>query len=601
MSRSLQSSSARGIPTRLFGTFRQNQWNSKENQRRFFDRLFNVFELKDWRDWYQYGVEEIRTNGGGGIISHFGNHIYALMSAYPEHDWEIFRFQQTPYLFWKDESNQKHCMDQLGKHFGIKKADDWYEISSTTLSEINRNNKPISLISYHGTLYKALCAVYPSHKWDESKFVRPGYWSDKGRQRAFFDKLGKKLFIEKWQDWYNVSKDDIRSESQGTAILHHFNNSRKKALQSAYPEHPWLFTTFKTNSVGSETPQVLFARTIKELFPQHEVASNYSDSQLKDFDQKLDVYIPALKLGFCYSPFEFRGDRINFIKASKANGITTIVVPHWWDNTRESLLATIHAARPDVVQLPPPGSTPIQNEMWLEPSYLRRFLEKLASRFSVKKPEDWYFITLDNFIQNGGAETVKTFRKYFKNDDVLIQMLKVAYPEQQWERSNFEVKSRAQAHLHAIMIDTFPSTEIHSNFLHPKFKYEKSDHPIELDIFIPSLKLAFEYHGAQHFERPFGQQFLASAAEDRLGKDQQRRDACLAEGITLIEIPFWWDGSRFSILATIAKCRPDLAHSLGKIPEFAVPISMSAKDSAKKLKAHGSKNREAKDKRHHFK
>ncbi len=31
-----------------------------------------------------------------------------------------------------------------------------------------------------------------------------------------------------------------------------------------------------------------------------------------------------------------------------ANGITLIVVPYWWDNTIESVAATIHKVRPDI-------------------------------------------------------------------------------------------------------------------------------------------------------------------------------------------------------------------------------------------------------------
>lgn len=60
---------------------------------------------------------------------------------------------------------------------------------------------------------------------------------------------------------------------------------------------------------------------------------------------------------------------------------------------------------------------------------------------------------------------------------------------------------------------------------------------MELDIFIPSLNLGLEYHGEQHFQdvQYFGpkQQYTT--------RDTHKREACEAQGITLIEVPYWWD------------------------------------------------------------
>jgi len=92
------------------------------------------------------------------------------------------------------------------------------------------------------------------------------------------------------------------------------------------------------------------------------------------------------------------------------------------------------------------------------------------------------------------------------------------------------------------------------NYLHPNLKFKKSEHGIEFDVFIPSLQLAFEYQGEQHFVN-VGR---FTTVEKQKLRDKEKRELCEQNGITLIEIPFWWDTTKSSLQATIAKVRPDL-------------------------------------------
>ena len=87
---------------------------------------------------------------------------------------------------------------------------------------------------------------------------------------------------------------------------------------------------------------------------------------------------------------------------------------------------------------------------------------------------------------------------------------------------------------------------------------------MQLDVFVPFHNLAFEYQGEQHYKDipMMGPQSLWT------NRDQQKRKACFRRGITLIEIPYWWNEEKESLLTTIHKQRSDI------FPDFnpAAPI-----------------------------
>lgn len=52
-------------------------------------------------------------------------------------------------------------------------------------------------------------------------------------------------------------------------------------------------------------------------------------------------------------------------------------------------------------------------------------------------------------------------------------------------------------------------------------------------------------------------------------RDEEKREECKNRNISLIEIPFWWDGKPESLIATIHRIRPDVIPQ----PGLGTPIS----------------------------
>jgi hypothetical protein len=102
-----------------------------------------------------------------------------------------------------------------------------------------------------------------------------------------------------------------------------------------------------------------------------------------------------------------------------------------------------------------------------------------------------------------------------------------------------------------------PDTEILSNYYHPQLSNENrfTKRPLELDIYIPSLSLALEYQGEQHFHHSH---IFAETHSQQQQWDQYKQTLCRELGVDLIRVPYWWDREPDSLAATIHHYRPDI-------------------------------------------
>eukprot|EP01114_Cavostelium_apophysatum_P024919 TRINITY_DN9974_c0_g1_i2.p1 TRINITY_DN9974_c0_g1~~TRINITY_DN9974_c0_g1_i2.p1 ORF type:complete len:144 (+),score=26.97 TRINITY_DN9974_c0_g1_i2:39-434(+) len=122
-----------------------------------------------------------------------------------------------------------------------------------------------------------------------------------------------------------------------------------------------------------------------------------------------------------------------------------------------------------------------------------------------------------------------------------------------------------------------PEVDFHLNYL-MNSRYRESQRPMQLDIYAPTVGVAFEYQGQQHYaasppRNPDVNSFdnpssllptstspdpfdMFGDAKSRYERDDEKAKACEENGIRLIYVPYWWDRSETSLLATIRKIIP---------------------------------------------
>jgi hypothetical protein len=284
--------------------------------------------------------------------------------------------------------------------------------------------------------------------------------------------------------------------------------------------------------------------------------------------------------------------------------------------------------------------------MWKNQKNVRNFFDSLGLSLNIKDPEDWYQISPSSIIKEGGSNMLRYFkgdyvkalncafpeckwmfwkfrrvpRNYWDIEENQLQFfqylqhqLDITSPEQWRFVSSEQIKQmkgysflekvgglekmiqkfcskifkeessfKSQNFLLKVTQELFPGKQILSNYKHPLLKYSSSNTSIELDIFLPEISLALEYHGTQHFQH----NSLFGECDERILRDQQRRKFCKESGITLIEVPYWWDKSKDSLAHTIHLCRNDL---IRRPTIFSSPIPSSppvAKRQVTRRKQH---------------
>ena len=489
-----------------------NYW-TMERRQRFLNKIKEEFQIHHQQDWKKVLWKDITQRGGSGLQHKYESIYNLLCDTFPEEPFDIFEVSSIlPNKFWDDQKNVYSFLERVKQKCNIKDPSDWEKVNFQQICELGGR----SLYKQEKKLHLILEKYYPEEDWEFIRKRKPNsHWNNPENLKDELEEIGKKLGVQALSDWDKITTP--RFVQCGGAKLMKKGYSFFDLLSTAYPTHNW------------------------------------------------NVY---LRRQLPFSFWKDKKNRVEFIEQfAKANGITK---PEDWSKISLSYFRN-HGGR-GIMKYYPSFYELLKdcypNEDWsvhkvrkaVPKNYWKNNDEKAMIRHieevcKITKTADWYRVSLEQIRHTGCLTYVK--RTGLKN------ILKRVYPEVPWKEQLFStrLKRSSQRWLFVQVQELFGNEEIVEDYYLSTGKDEITQHhkvAIQFDIFLPRIKVAFEYQGAHHYsENPQFGGFLELYQQ----RDKEKIEIAKRENIKLLLIPYWWDGEINSLKTFIKTQEPNLLES----------------------------------------
>lgn len=139
--------------------------SQKAIHKKFFDTYALRNNIREYEDWYNVKVADVKKSGGANVILHYNNSLVkAILNIYPEYNWQVWKFDQAPSGYWSVDSNVRQYLDWLGNKLCIRNLDDWKSVSQQDLEE----HKGIYVTRINGGLKALLERAFPEKFGNEN-------------------------------------------------------------------------------------------------------------------------------------------------------------------------------------------------------------------------------------------------------------------------------------------------------------------------------------------------------------------------------------------------------------------------------------------------
>ena len=465
-------------------------WEKQENIQKFLVELKEKLNLKTPNDWDSITQKDIKDYGGSGLIDKYTINTIKRMAC-PEGK-NIFTKANKPSGFWDNKENIQNFIIKLKENFNLQTPEDWNSITQKQIISLG-GSKLLHTLSVFDIKYLGC----PEGKLLFSKPNKPsGYWKKQENVLHFLDEIKEKLNLRNYEDWNLITVKDI-NRFGGGKLLH-------------------LYTLFELKCLGC--PEGISS------FSQPRKPSGYWKNEnnikkfLNDFKKQLKLNSPNDWELISTRDIKFFGG-CNLLERYTLYDLKCIGCPE----------GKKFFSKPNK----PPG-------YWENEDNIQQFIDSLKETYQLKNLEDWKRLSIFQIRSQGGQGLLS---KYSKDDIVQTQL-----PETDSASMSVYTARSSQRWLFLQIQKLFPHEEIVEDYFHSEIS-RKSGFAVQFDVFLVEKKIAFEYHGKQHYEDiPSA---FAPIEMYRL-RDFEKQKLCRESGIQLIVIPYWWDNSFESLQEIIS-------------------------------------------------
>lgn len=403
--------------------------------------------------------------------------------------------KRKPQGFWERKETHKFAL------LWLCKKKNWnfpYGLYQLTKNDIIENNLDGLANYYKLSPTRIVTSILPEYNWRLWKFKMTNvrFWKDDDNKKKYLSWFEKKLKIRTIDDWYKISVKDFKNNYGSTLISTYFDGSIASVIKFLYPDKDIDFT--KLNRVP----------------PKHFDLSNYSDLRIL-IDNR------AKELGFSFPN--------DYYKFSIKKNLKEIRLSILKEDTLCELLNKLYPNQ----KFYPWLFEKTANSFWEDHQNIKDYGHWLSKKLEFDSLEDWYDISNEIIYayDGGGILSKKT----------IFDIAKISFPKYKWDVTKFDHKKFvSQKRLFKVLKKIFPNEKIQYNNRHPDIRNPKTNYPLELDCFIESKMIAFEYQGEQHYnevKRFFHKSKVKGKSfDDSIYRDKIKKKRCKELGINLIEI-----------------------------------------------------------------
>ena len=586
--------------------FEKNGLISLKKQINIMEKISKKLGIKSIEQWLKITNHEFILAGGKYLLLLNSNDMKKLLKSIFPQFFSDLPFDLTKIsnreFFFQSITNQRKYLDFL---FTLKKLNSIEDFLHLKKNDFILNGAKYLLLNYSNNIKNMLRKNYPNFPWilaqeisqseinllasnlineleidEKIKEIAFDRFQLIENQRKFLNYLFIKFKITLLNNWTKLNTNQITKTNGGFILFRLYSNDLTKILNSLYPSN-------NLNIINNNLKNKI--NNINKNNNNYEVKFKEIKKITKKYFNKLENQQKFMEELFYQFEYKTMDDFYNLTpsKIIKQGGYSLIYSLYLFDI--QKLLKTIYA------------NFPWDFEDFYSINVQRNIFEHLIEKLQIKSINDWKILTIKHFRNSKEINLLSYYsydikrllislypahsslfltwkyrksirhqykqiipfliKKYFiqskkdwyrleaRTEGInIFKLLTKYFANEKWHFKNFVkyTKKSKQKFLFSSLQSLFPAYLLIENYRHNLILNTKT--ALEFDIYIPSLNMAIEYHGQQHFDDIPAIFAPSDSIHDR---DEVKINSAKQFGIDIVSIPYWWNLSSSSLISTL--------------------------------------------------